>query len=161
AALCSAAEDPAHGEGHLRRRLLLGRGGSVPPRGRRRLERRRLLGRSRPEPDLPRRLLRRHRPRRVRAGGVRRGARLLRAAPRRVLGEPRSDPAEPPGPDVGAQYRSAIFFHTRAQEAAARASKARLDASGRFRRPIVTEITPVSTFYRAEEYHQRYLEKRG
>src|SRR5437016_1090068 len=86
------------GEGHLRRRLLLGRGGSVPPRGRRRLERRRLLGRPLPEPDLPRRLLRRHRPRRVRAGGVRPGARLLRAAPRRVLGEPRPDPAEPPGP---------------------------------------------------------------
>src|SRR2546422_9235703 len=65
------------------------------------------------------------------------------------------------GPDVGAQYRSAIFFHTPAQEAAARAAKARLEASGRFRRPIVTEITPASTFYRAEEYHQRYLEKRG
>jgi len=65
------------------------------------------------------------------------------------------------GPDVGAQYRSAIFFHGPAQEAAARASKARLEASGRFRRPIVTEITPASTFYRAEEYHQRYLEKRG
>src|SRR5213596_2621746 len=65
------------------------------------------------------------------------------------------------GPDVGAQYRSAIFFHSAPQEAAARASKARLEASGRFRRPIVTEITPASTFYRAEEYHQRYLEKRG
>ena len=65
------------------------------------------------------------------------------------------------GPDVGTQYRSAIFFHTPAQDAAARASKARLEASGRFRRPIVTEITPASTFYRAEEYHQRYLEKRG
>src|SRR5205809_3099754 len=65
------------------------------------------------------------------------------------------------GPDVGAQYRSAIFFHSPAQEAAARASKARLEASGRFRRPIVTEITPASTFWRAEEYHQRYLEKRG
>ena len=65
------------------------------------------------------------------------------------------------GPDVGAQYRSAIFFHTPVQEAAARASKARLEASGRFRRPIVTEITPASTFHRAEEYHQRYLEKRG
>ena len=65
------------------------------------------------------------------------------------------------GPDVGTQYRSAIFFHTPAQEAAAGASKARLEASGRFRRPIVTEITPASTFYRAEEYHQRYLEKRG
>ena len=65
------------------------------------------------------------------------------------------------GPDVGEQYRSAIFFHTPEQEAAARASKARLERSGRFRRPIVTEITPASEFWRAEEYHQRYLEKRG
>jgi peptide-methionine (S)-S-oxide reductase len=65
------------------------------------------------------------------------------------------------GPDVGEQYRSAIFFHTPEQEAAAKASKARLEASGRFRRPIVTEITPASEFWRAEEYHQRYLEKRG
>ena len=65
------------------------------------------------------------------------------------------------GPDVGEQYRSAIFFHTPEQEAAARASKARLERSGRFRRSIVTEITPASEFWRAEEYHQRYLEKRG
>ena len=65
------------------------------------------------------------------------------------------------GPDVGTQYRSAIFFHTPEQEAAAKASKARLAASGRFGRPIVTEITPASRFWRAEEYHQRYFEKRG
>jgi peptide-methionine (S)-S-oxide reductase len=65
------------------------------------------------------------------------------------------------GPDVGAQYRSAIFYHSPAQEAAARASKEKLDQSGRYRRPIVTEITPASTFYRAEDYHQQYLEKRG
>ena len=65
------------------------------------------------------------------------------------------------GPDVGSQYRSAIFFHTPAQESAARASKERLDAEGRFRRPIVTRIEPASIFWRAEEYHQRYLEKRG
>lgn len=65
------------------------------------------------------------------------------------------------GPDVGEQYRSAIFFHTPEQEAAARASKERLTRAGRYRRPIVTEITPASTFYRAEEYHQQYLEKRG
>ncbi len=65
------------------------------------------------------------------------------------------------GPDVGAQYRSAIFFHTSGQEAAARASRARLEGTGRHRNPIVTEITPASEFYRAEEYHQRYLEKRG
>jgi peptide-methionine (S)-S-oxide reductase len=65
------------------------------------------------------------------------------------------------GPDYGTQYRSAIFYHTPEQKAAAEASKERLQASGRFRRPIVTEITPASTFYRAEEYHQQYLEKRG
>jgi peptide-methionine (S)-S-oxide reductase len=65
------------------------------------------------------------------------------------------------GPDVGTQYRSAIFYHSPAQKAAAEASKAKLDASGRYRRPIATEITAASTFYRAEEYHQRYLEKRG
>jgi peptide-methionine (S)-S-oxide reductase len=65
------------------------------------------------------------------------------------------------GPDVGAQYRSAIFYHTPEQETAARASKAALDESGKFRRPIVTEITPARTFYRAEEYHQQYFEKRG
>jgi peptide-methionine (S)-S-oxide reductase len=65
------------------------------------------------------------------------------------------------GPDVGAQYRSAIFYHTPEQQAAAAASKAQLDASGRFRRAIVTEISPASDFYPAEEYHQQYLEKRG
>ena len=65
------------------------------------------------------------------------------------------------GPDFGTQYRSAIFFHSPEQEAAAKKSKAALDASGKLRRPIATEITPAGTFYRAEEYHQRYLEKRG
>jgi peptide-methionine (S)-S-oxide reductase len=65
------------------------------------------------------------------------------------------------GPDVGTQYRSAIFYHTPEQEAAARASKEKLQASRKFARPIVTEITPTATFYRAEEYHQQYLEKRG
>ena len=65
------------------------------------------------------------------------------------------------GPDVGAQYRSAIYFHTPEQKAEAEASKAKLEASGRYKRPIATEITPASTFWRAEEYHQRYLEKRG
>jgi peptide-methionine (S)-S-oxide reductase len=65
------------------------------------------------------------------------------------------------GADIGAQYRSAIFYHTPEQEAAARASKQALDASGQYRRPIVTEITPAGTFYRAEEYHQQYFEKRG
>jgi peptide-methionine (S)-S-oxide reductase len=65
------------------------------------------------------------------------------------------------GPDVGAQYRSVIFFHTPEQQAAAQTSKEKLQQSGRYRNPIVTEITPVSEFNRAEEYHQQYLEKRG
>ncbi len=65
------------------------------------------------------------------------------------------------GPDVGTQYRSAVFFHNAEQEAAAKVSKAKLQSSGRFNRPIVTEITPASEFYEAEDYHQRYLEKRG
>ncbi len=65
------------------------------------------------------------------------------------------------GPDVGEQYRSAIFFHTPEQRAAAIASKEKLARSGRYKGPIVTEITPASEFYRAEEYHQQYLEKRG
>jgi len=65
------------------------------------------------------------------------------------------------GPDYGTQYRTAIFFHTPEQEAAAKASKQRLEKSGKFSRPIATEITPAGTFYKAEDYHQRYLEKRG
>jgi peptide-methionine (S)-S-oxide reductase len=65
------------------------------------------------------------------------------------------------GPDVGTQYRSVVFFHTPEQEAAARASKERLEKSARFGRPIVTEISPARPFWRAEEYHQRYFEKRG
>lgn len=65
------------------------------------------------------------------------------------------------GPDVGDQYRSAIFFHSPEQQAAALASKEHLERSGKYRRPIVTAITPATTFYRAEAYHQQYLEKRG
>ena len=65
------------------------------------------------------------------------------------------------GPDVGTQYRSAVFFHTPAQEAAAKASKDALARSGAYKRPIVTEIVPATEFWRAEEYHQQYLEKRG
>jgi len=65
------------------------------------------------------------------------------------------------GPDIGTQYRSAIFVHTPEQQTAAQQSKDALEQSGCFPRPIVTEVTPASTFYRAEEYHQRYLEKRG
>jgi peptide-methionine (S)-S-oxide reductase len=65
------------------------------------------------------------------------------------------------GPDVGAQYRSVIFYHTPAQKAAAEASKQKMDKSGRFNRRIVTQIEPAPKFWRAEEYHQRYLQKRG
>jgi peptide-methionine (S)-S-oxide reductase len=65
------------------------------------------------------------------------------------------------GWDIGDQYRSVIFFHDDEQRAAAERSKAELDASGHFRRPIVTLVEPAQTFYRAEEYHQRYLEKQG
>jgi peptide-methionine (S)-S-oxide reductase len=65
------------------------------------------------------------------------------------------------GPDVGTQYRSVIFVEGPEQEKAAKESKERLEKSGRFRRPIVTEITPSQPFWRAEDYHQRYLEKRG
>ena len=73
------------------------------------------------------------------------------------------DPTTPnrQGPDVGEQYRSVIFFHSPEQEAVARASLARLQESGRYRRPVVTQILKAGPFYRAEEYHQQYLEKRG
>ena len=63
------------------------------------------------------------------------------------------------GPDHGSQYRSAIFFHSPEQEQVARTVKER--AQERFSRPVVTAIEPASDFYRAEDYHQRYLEKRG
>jgi len=65
------------------------------------------------------------------------------------------------GPDIGTQYRSVIFFHTPQQAAAAKTSKERLQASGKHKRPVVTEIVPAGDFWRAEEYHQQYLEKRG
>lgn len=65
------------------------------------------------------------------------------------------------GPDVGSQYRSAIFVHDEAQEKAAQASKEALGASGELPRPIATEIVPASTFWEAEDYHQRYYEKQG
>lgn len=65
------------------------------------------------------------------------------------------------GPDHGSQYRSAIFTHTPEQKAAAEASRDRHAKLGTFKRPIVAEIVPASTFYRAEEYHQRYFEKNG
>jgi peptide-methionine (S)-S-oxide reductase len=65
------------------------------------------------------------------------------------------------GPDWGSQYRSAVFFHSPEQEAAARATIARLTAEKKFSKPIVTQVVPAETFWRAEEYHQKYLEKRG
>jgi peptide-methionine (S)-S-oxide reductase len=65
------------------------------------------------------------------------------------------------GPDVGTQYRSVVFFHTPEQQAAALASKERLEQLGRYKRPIVTQIVPATTFFQAEDYHQQYLEKRG
>ncbi len=65
------------------------------------------------------------------------------------------------GPDWGRQYRSAIFFHSPEQEATAREVIARLGEQKAFRKPIVTEVVPAKTFWRAEEYHQKYLEKRG
>jgi len=65
------------------------------------------------------------------------------------------------GPDVGSQYRSAVFYHDDPQRRAAEASKRELDASGLFTDPAATEISPAGPFYRAEEYHQRYLEKQG
>ncbi|HEX9880204.1 MAG TPA: peptide-methionine (S)-S-oxide reductase MsrA [Candidatus Binatia bacterium] len=73
------------------------------------------------------------------------------------------DPTTPnrQGPDIGEQYRSAIFFHDAGKKARAEASKEALSKSGRFKRPIVTEITPASEFFRAEEYHQQYFAKRG
>jgi peptide-methionine (S)-S-oxide reductase len=65
------------------------------------------------------------------------------------------------GPDFGEQYRSVIFYHNPEQEALARASKEKLQKSGRYKREIVTEIVPATKFYLAEDYHQQYLEKRG
>ena len=65
------------------------------------------------------------------------------------------------GPDFGTQYRTAVFFHSPEQEAAVKKSLGALESSGRFKRPIATEITPAGKFYRAEEYHQKYLQKRG
>ena len=72
------------------------------------------------------------------------------------------DPTTPDrqGPDVGTQYRSAIFYHDQEQRGVAETSKRAVDASGRFPGKIVTEISPASIFWRAEEYHQRYVERR-
>lgn len=65
------------------------------------------------------------------------------------------------GPDIGTQYRSVIFYHNSKQEELALESKKSLEASGRYEREIVTEIKPAGKFWRAEEYHQQYIEKTG
>ena len=65
------------------------------------------------------------------------------------------------GPDWGTQYRSAIFFHSPEQEATAKQVIEKLTAEHKFKKPIVTQVVPAQTFWKAEEYHQKYLEKRG
>jgi peptide-methionine (S)-S-oxide reductase len=65
------------------------------------------------------------------------------------------------GPDIGEQYRSAIFYHDDEQKEKAEASKKAVERSGRFRKGVVTEVVPAGQFYLAEEYHQQYFEKRG
>lgn len=65
------------------------------------------------------------------------------------------------GPDVGTQYRSVVFYHSPEQKEKALASKNEMDGSGKFRRPIVTQVVEAEPFYAAEDYHQQYLEKRG
>ncbi len=82
-----------------------------------------------------------------------------RAAARHLLAHPQSDHAEPPGLGLGSQYRSAIFFHDPEQERLALATRDSEQES--LVKPIVTEIVPATTFYRAEEYHQRYFERSG
>ncbi len=65
------------------------------------------------------------------------------------------------GPDIGSQYRSVIFFHTKEQEKIAQESKKELEKSGKYDKPIVTAIEKAQTFYPAEEYHQKYYQKKG
>ena len=65
------------------------------------------------------------------------------------------------GPDIGTQYRSVIYFHSAKQEQAARDSIAALENGDRFRNPIVTELSPIDTFYMGEDYHQHYFKKQG
>ncbi len=73
------------------------------------------------------------------------------------------DPTTPnrQGPDVGTQYRSVVFYDDEEQRRIAERIKSELDGAGKYHRPLVTEIVPVGEFWRAEEYHQRYYEKRG
>jgi len=65
------------------------------------------------------------------------------------------------GYDIGSQYRSAVFYHNKQQKHLAKASIKKLHDSGKFKNKIVTKISPAAKFYRAEEYHQQYLEKQG
>ena len=65
------------------------------------------------------------------------------------------------GPDFGTEYRSVIFYHNDRQKELAEKSKEKLESSNVYDKPIVTEIVPASTFWKAEEYHQRYFEKHG
>ena len=65
------------------------------------------------------------------------------------------------GPDFGSQYRSAVFFHDGGQKAAVEHKIIEINESGKWRNPVVTQVTGAEKFWRAEEYHQRYLEKNG
>lgn len=65
------------------------------------------------------------------------------------------------GPDIGNQYRSAVFYHDANQKDAAESSKQKVERNGHYWNPIVTEIAPASDFYVAEEHHQQYYQKRG
>lgn len=65
------------------------------------------------------------------------------------------------GPDIGSQYRSVIFYEDETQKVIATEKKAALDASGRFRNDVITAVDPVASYWRAEDYHQKYLQKRG
>ena len=73
------------------------------------------------------------------------------------------DPTTPnrQGPDIGTQYRSAVFYHNHEQKTAAIKSKEKLGKSGKYKNPVTTEITQATKFYQAEDYHQQYLEKKG
>ena len=83
----------------------------------------------------------------------------LRAAARGLLRHARPDQVNRQGPDVGSQYRSAIFYHTPEQERAARDAVRRLDTSGELKRPVVTQIAAAGPWWPAEEYHQKYFMK--
>ena len=146
--------------GLLRRGLFLGRRGRVPRRARRARHDRRLPGRHAQESHLRGCLHRPHRPRRSRPRRVRsrQGSSYVKLLD---VFWANHDPTTPnrQGPDVGTQYRSVIFYYTPEQKHARKPQPA--SSPRRFPRPIVTQILPAPDFYRAEEYHQRYLEKRG